>query len=320
MRILRLALVVRIRWNGSSNKPKELVLCPPLQGWLAEGRYETDVGCKSMKITSTFITLVGLVALFAQGQVYSESLVLQPLMIGDKPINPLCLQAIADGLSPGDSTPQLTIHANNCPRPDIVNITAESNLEHGFAGFLFDFKDDSQILGDGSLEYRYVGELRGMSVVLLKFANVFTGNGFYTRLLSLKWNGDEVTFDLIDGGDRCLGGISNEKIENGHLYYDRSLTVETLMELSLTPKNKAFFNPVDSRLDCAATMQMRDSSWSSITLVPPYWVRDPQFKESKLERCFSKIHRKFIQTKNAELTPIKFGQFKDKLNACVARR
>jgi uncharacterized protein len=237
----------------------------------------------------------------------------KPFLVDGKPIDPVCLLPLAD--QTGESS---RIDLDECPHDELV--MRETPDKPGLIGFSYVDKKDPPGAGLADLYYRYVGEYRGSAVLYTEYSG--GGSGNFSQLDALKRSGKaSFNFSTISTGDRCNGAVSNAVIEKGQLLYDQVLTPWGLMELGLTPLNPEFEDLESSAVSCVATVHMRDSRWTSITLTVSDGRVDGDVttpdKLGKHQACFDKVYRDFVTRRETELTPEKFDRFKAQFRACA---
>lgn len=156
----------------------------------------------------------------------------------------------------------------------------------------------------GYFYYYYVGQSGGIDILSLQSSG--GGSGRFTQLVGVKHDGHFVRWAKdYAGGDRCNGGVSDEKVSNGKLMFDQEITPYDLIKLG-APKEKleAYKDLEASAASCIGVSHMTDDSmhWTGVTLTE----RDrPDQKgwteEYRYQGCFNKLYRETVSSGHVEL-------------------
>lgn len=198
------------------------------------------------------------------------------------PVPVSCLEALA---GQEDDSRKAPIDLHHCGDPKLKPKTQAD----GSVGY-----DDPQ---GGYFYYRYVGNADGIDVLLLQ--NSGGGSGHFTQLVGVKQDGHLVRWVRdYAAGDRCNGGVSDEKVSNGNLTFDQAITPYDLVDLA-QPKTmlEAYKDLEASAASCIGVSHMAgdDKHWTGVSLTEKDWADQTGWTDKyRYQACFNKLYRETI--------------------------
>jgi hypothetical protein len=212
--------------------------------------------------------------------------------VNGRPVPVSCLEVLTQE---GDSR-KSPIDLRDCGDPKLKP-TAQADGSVGY---------DEPKLGwqGGYFYYRYVGQSRGIDILALESSG--GGSGQFTQLTGVKHDGHFIRWVRdYAGGDRCNGGVTNEKILNGKLTFDQAITPYDLVALA-RPKAKleAYKDLEASAASCIGVSHLTgdDSDWTGVSLTEKDWTDRPGWTDQyRYQACFNKLYRDTISAGHIEL-------------------
>ncbi len=155
------------------------------------------------------------------------------LLVNGKPIPPLCFAPFVN--LAGDEVKPLSLKSAPCLKSDYpYNPEA---LTRGFLGYNLPMQAEHS-MRPPAIFYRYVGNNKNHFLFELNYSG--GGSGFFSSIVTLELkNGALTLLRTIDGGDRCMGGVSHAELSDGRLSYQKKLTPLGLVSLLTTVNNRS---------------------------------------------------------------------------------
>lgn len=237
------------------------------------------------------------------------------------PISPLCLLAL-DPVEEADTLPRHTDLKTCAQNPDITVI----NLKTAAAGKVelnYRYKEDEDE-GELTSLYRIAGVNNNTYVI--ERVDFTGGSGAFSNLSLYTINGDTLTLiNSIAGGDRCNGGVTNTRVENGTVLFDTHITPFDFLDLAFgadAPALEAYEDLEASASSCFATATyaynfIDQITPQSITFNPDAGIDQSGWSENYTHQvCFNNLFRTEVDAGNTQFSINQFkdfmGRFKDK--------
>jgi hypothetical protein len=156
----------------------------------------------------------------------------------------------------------------------------------------------------GYFYYSYLGRSGGIDILSLQSSG--GGTGRFTQLVGVTHDGHFIRWAKdYAGGDRCNGGVSDEKVSNGKLTFDQAITPYDLIRLT-QPKEKlkAYKDLEASAASCIGVVHMMgdDKHWTGVTLTEKDWPDQKGWTENyRYQACFNKMYRETVSSGHVEL-------------------
>jgi hypothetical protein len=162
------------------------------------------------------------------------------LLFHDKPIDALCLNI---------QEPTKTVNLNQCGLSKEKYVLKEPNqtfTKQQFQGFTWQDPNYPNVLGYSYYQFFNAGDKQYWLYTL----NNGGGNGEFTNILLMKrLSQDEISLQVMQGGERCQGGIEAVSERDNVLSYSSELTAYDLF--SLSPQASSQIKAYDSLAACA---------------------------------------------------------------------
>ena len=183
--------------------------------------------------------------------------------------------------------------------------------------YIVDFEED---LATGRVPFFAYGLYAGLNdLTLLAVSFNDGGEGLFDNLILVRRAGDELAvLKAWDEGDRCNGGIIDQRADGDFFYYTRDLTPAALLELStevhfdLTPPEDLEATP-DS---CFAAATFRYSLAEDKQELLSVRLYDEEQAETgaslqgyRYQACFNKVFNTFLREEKFVLTPAAVNEF-----------
>ena len=176
----------------------------------------------------------------------------------------------------------------------------------------------------GYFYYHYVGQSGGIDVISLESSG--GGSGHFTELIGVRHSGHFIRLaKRYAGGDRCNGGISDEKVSNGKLTFDRAITPYDFIELArLSQSVEAYKDLEASAASCIGVSHMTgdDAHWTGVSLTESDWPdRDGWTDQFRYQACFNKLYRSTVSGGSGVLDRKRVATFAQAfITRCVQHR
>lgn len=250
-----------------------------------------------MKILMMLALSSSIVASFAQAAVPKVSPGLY--RVDGRPVPVSCLASLA---AMEGNTRKAPIDLRTCGNPNPKPTTQAD----GSVGY--DTPDG------GYFYYHYLGQSRGVDILLLQSSG--GGSGQFTELVGVKSGGHFVRWVRdYAGGDRCNGGITNEKVLNGRLRFDQAITPYDLIKLAQAEGRLEAYKDLEaSAASCIGVSHMIDGDvgWTGVTLTEKDWRdREGWTERYRYQACFNKLYREAVLRGHSALdrgAVVAFGQ------------
>jgi hypothetical protein len=240
-----------------------------------------------MKMIATVVVFSAMLAPIAQAA--SPRVFPRLYQVEGRPVPVSCLEALT---SPESDAQKVGIDLRTCGDPKLkLKVQADGSIG-------YDNPDG------GYFYYYYVGQSGGMDILSLQSSG--GGSGHFTQLVGVKGNGHFIKWAKdYAGGDRCNGGVSDEKISNGKLTFDQAITPYDLIKLA-QPKEKleAYKDLEASAASCIGVSHMSDDDmhWTGASLTEKDWSDQKGWTENyRYQTCFNQLYRETISSGHAEL-------------------
>lgn len=224
--------------------------------------------------------------------------------VAGRPVPVSCLEALS-GL--GDASQKVSINLYTCGDPTLKPKTQAD----GSVGY--DEPDG------GYFYYYYVGRSNGLDVLLLQSSG--GGSGHFSELVGVKQTGHFIRWAKgYAGGDRCNGGISDERVSNGKLTFDQAITPYDLIKLAQPKTNLEAYKDLEaSAASCIGVSHMTGDNghWTGVSLTEADWSDQNGWTEKyRYQACFNKLYRDTVSKGRSELDTAGVRAF---VNAFVKR-
>lgn len=222
-------------------------------------------------------------------------------------ISPLCFEQLF-----GIDGPKGPIDVTTCEsKSGYKNI--KTGIEEGRYRSLYEFPSEPDMPAEsGFSSYELLGEVKaGLAV---ETYNETGGTGRFSSLIIVKLVGNTLSMvDQIAGGDRCNGGLTDAKVENGILSYSINATPGDFPLLAWGQDNgiKAYEDLEASAMSCFATVTLTDGKVANISFNPEASKQEGDWtNQYKMQACFNKHFRTAVNTKK-DLGADEVRQFMD---------
>ena len=238
----------------------------------------------------------------------------EELMFHGQPIEPDCM----DFATKMDSSSFDPVDLATCKAGDIVPDTPPSWNQHGEYGYSHKYNDTS-LKKPYYIYYRFLGYMEGLPVVLIRAGG--GGSGKFDFIIRIERKAD--TLRLIDPlviGDRCNGGISKARVENGALSYEQEITPFDFLTLADDNPHdlKAYKSLEASAASCFGTARYAADKLVSVRLKPDAADEKGWTEQYRYQRCFNRLYREYIVQGKNELSPALLKEFTHVFNKqCV---
>ena len=225
-----------------------------------------------------------------------------------RPIEPWCINSITHSSSP-------SVNLAQCSNPfSEINITSPVTPElqkQGFMGYSYEYKNDTPVMSPPYIFYKYLGKTGELHAVHKMWSDGRSGKHSYVYLIERK--GDTLNFINGYGGDRCMGGVIDAKVEAGKVKYTKQLTPLTFIQNS--SKNVFDYNTSSSLSDCATccymTGEFSDNEMISVKFNPSLNQLFSDNKAGHMQYCFDKLFKSYVKRNKLTLNSIELNQFID---------
>ncbi len=234
----------------------------------------------------------------------------EELMFNGKPIDPLCFEAVS-----ADEW----LDVSKCSGDDIVKTEGlPSDKFTGKIGYQYHFKDvDSSVVAYSY--YDYIGSWNG-SPVLLTHANG-GGTGHFSALISVERNANKIrVLQGFAAGDRCNGGITDVKLEQGTLAYGQWISpFDFLQIVDDNPAELRAYDDLDaSAASCYGIAYYKDGELMSISLEKDGENAPSELAEtsekSPYQTCFNELYSAYLRQGKKDLSIQQLKEFTGEFN------
>lgn len=176
--------------------------------------------------------------------------------------------------------------------------------------------DHSRLYPGMAVYYRYLGDVNRQHMPTKAVLVIWSGGGtgWFSSILFLHDEKNHLTqIDHIQGGDRCLGGISKAYVKQGALYYHQNVT--PLMLMTQTP---GFANSLsDCAVCCIGELAYRDGNLTGFQFMAS---EENRINEPTVMRCFKRVAHQYGREQSSFLTPEKLTLFREQVRrTCLER-
>ena len=271
----------------------------------------------SISCTDFYKLLAAFFLLGASAAYGADPVLPKELLQDNKPVSPLCFESIS-----ADEWQDVT----KCGQADII---AQPGLPNDFfngkIGYQYRFKEDTQAGSTMPYSYyEYVGQWNSSPVVASYTSG--GGSGNFTSLMSIEREGNKIrVLQGFGGGDRCNGGITDIRIENGALHYGQWVTPIDFLQLA--DDNPAELQPYEaleaSAASCFGVANYEDGKFVGITLKSTNDEtgndRTGWSEQFTHQICFNKIYRSYLTQNKKDLSIQALKEFTGEFNRlCLA--
>ena len=246
------------------------------------------------------------------------------LMYLGKPIDSLCLFETVDTHGRAD------LRACGLHSQKGRHIVGQVNplIAKGFVGYNYSFNIKGSPNTQGNSYYKKFGTVGGS--VIVQMLNHSGGTGVFSSLSLVKRDGDIIKTTLLDGGDRCNGGLVNmQRVGTGthqRLVYSVNLTAYDFLTLAKdNPRHlKAYDDLASCAVCCVATaVFQRNIGPNTLTHEKLLYVDANAYPQGagqpssspKYQACFDKLLKKYSQKNHGKLNAKQLSQFVRQFNA-----
>jgi len=147
------------------------------------------------------------------------------------------------------------------------------------------------------------------------------GTGTFDNILVVEKKADELhLLKTLGEGDRCNGGISEDKIAGYDFYYSRNLTPVDILRLAAEVKIDvtAYEDLEASALSCFGLVHYKynlvddKEEFLSVTLAEEKEDEEEWTDRYRAQSCFNKIYNSYIKAKKTELSLKDLNEFAEK--------
>jgi len=245
--------------------------------------------------------VASLIIFFPLMAVAAETRLPQELMFHGKPIEPYCLASFVwiGEAKPGGDVADL----QKCEISGIAHSPA-THYKDGTYSSLYHDKDEPAGTPDSSIEYRYIGKMHDGTLALFMASGGGGGSGSFTFFMLIKRSGDKLSILRdITGGDRCSGAVSDMKVKNGDLWYEKALQPPDILEGTMVdtqndPINKQISIMKDgleaSARSCFGSAHYKNDTLQYITLVGDGADQKGWTENFSYQACFNSVFRHYV--------------------------
>ncbi len=227
-------------------------------------------------------------------------------------VSPLCFEQLFGIDGPKDPVDVTTCESKS----GYKNI--KTGIDEGRYRSLYEFPSEPDMPAEtGFSSYELLGETKaGLAVETYSETG---GTGRFSSLILVTLVGNTLSLvDQIAGGDRCNGGLTEAKVENGELIYSLNATPGDFPSLAWGQDKgiKAYEDLEASAMSCFATVTYKGKDVQRISFNPEAGKQGEDWtSQYPMQACFNK---EFSKTK-PELSAPEFKNFMDGFYAaCVA--
>ncbi len=235
----------------------------------------------------------------------------EELMFNGKPIDPLCFEAVS-----ADEW----LDVSKCTDDDVVKV--DGMPSEAFAnriGYQYHFKDVEGTPQAYSY-YEYVGSWNGAPVIMT-YANG-GGNGRFSALISIERNAGKIrVLQGFAAGDRCNGGITDVKLEQGTLAYGQWISpFDFLQMVDDNPADLRAYDDLDaSASSCYGVARYKDGELSGISLVMEERQNllgdtPENTQKSSYQKCFNELYSTYLAQGKKDLSIQQLKEFTGEFN------
>ncbi len=219
------------------------------------------------------------------------------------------------------------------PRTDALDVTTceqvsgykniRTGLEEGRYRTVYDFPSEPDMPAEkGFSSYELLGAVAGGTAVELY--NETGGTGRFSSIILVTLQGNMLKLvDQIAGGDRCNGGITDAKIENGQLVYSVNATPGDfpLMAWNEDKGIKAYEDLEASAMSCFGIATYKDHSLAAVELVPDAVQDGSDWSEQySMQTCFNRKFKEAVTAGQIRMSAQNFKVFMDGFLAECGRK
>lgn len=223
------------------------------------------------------------------------------LVYNGKPLDPMCVMGAAE--PSGINLTECTGSVNKTP--DTMSAKGLETFEDGSIGYTFDCEDGC--MRPPFISYEAIGQTPEGFV--LKVTSSGGGTGVFSDVRVVNIEGDLLKQNVLNGGDRCNGGIDKVSIfKKVVIRYGQYITPYDMVEM--TGGNTAGYEAYDDISACAAccigTRQFADSEIESVTFtagdVSPEGM-------GPVDTCFYGLYNDIVRAGNLTLDTDQLNEF-----------
>ena len=229
-------------------------------------------------------------------------------------VSPLCFEQLIGG-----EGPKGPVDVTTCEQVSgYKNI--KTGVEEGRYRSLYEFPAEPDMPAEkGFSSYELLGNVP--SGLAVQTYNESGGTGRFSSLVLVKLDGNMLSYvDTIAGGDRCNGGLTDARVENGKLIYSMNATPGDLPVLAWGNDKglKAYEDLEASAMSCYATVTYTDGTLSNVSFNSDILQQQADsFGDYTYQKCFNAQFKKQIDSGKKDLTAAEFRKFMDDfLKAC----
>jgi hypothetical protein len=259
------------------------------------------------------LLLFAAVPAFAQeaAQTNAKPLLPEELLFNGQPIDPLCFEAVS-----ADEW----LDVSKCTDADVVKVVGmPSEAFANRIGYQYHFKDV-----DGTPQaysyYEYIGSWNGAPVIKT-YANG-GGNGRFSALLSIERNANKIrVLQGFAAGDRCNGGVTDVKLEQGTLAYGQWISpFDFLQMVDDNPADLRAYDDLDaSASSCYGVARYKDGELSGVTLMTETQEdllsdTPENMQKSPYQKCFNELYSAYLTQGKKDLSIQQLKEFTGEFN------
>jgi hypothetical protein len=200
----------------------------------------------------------------------------------------------------------------------------KTGIEEGRFRSVYEFPSEPDMPAEkGFSSYELLGQTPAGTVI--QTYNEAGGTGRFSSVIIVRLNGNTLSLvDQITGGDRCNGGLSEAKVQDGKLTYSINITPGDFPTLAWASDKglKAYEALEASAMSCFATATYMDGKFTSISLNPDA-VKEAGDWENQYthQKCFNEKFKAAIKAGHLEMTAAELKIFMDDfLASCPVKK
>ena len=233
-------------------------------------------------------------------------------------ISPLCFEQLF-----GVDGPKGPIDVTTCEKASgYKNI--KTGTEEGRYRSIYEFPSEPDEPAEkGFSSYELLGDIPAGTAI--QTYNESGGTGRFSSLILVKLTGNTLKLvDQITSGDRCNGGLSEAKVENGKLTYSTNVTPGDFPILAWGNDKglKAYEALEASAMSCFGTATYTDGKFTGVSLnVDAAKEENDWDSQYTHQKCFNEKFRAAIKSGHVNMTATELKDFMDNfLNSCPVKK
>jgi hypothetical protein len=235
------------------------------------------------------------------------------LIYQNKPLDPLCITEF-------NSTHSALNQCGSVQQGLKISGYNSNLMRKGFVGF--DFQENDKYPSRGYSYYKPFGVINGAAIVYSVSSG--GGSGEFTAIQLVKRTDNNIKVTVLNGGDRCNGGISDVIRDHNTLTYSVSITpFDFLILANDNPHHlKAYHDLLACAACCAgkAVFARHDDNFSKEKLLYVDFNHYALAGWSNSPSCFDSLIQNYLKQGKTRFNPQELQAFTQKFNQVCANQ